>query len=59
MLRLTEKQVDILINVICEEIDSITDYINDGTFDDDQDEKDAAQTKVNELHSILCDLKEY
>lgn len=59
MLHLTENQVNTLIQVVCDEIDQIDDYIKDGTYGDhDQDELDSVTERKNDLEIILIKLKE-
>ena len=60
MLRLTEKQVALLIEVVSDEIVQIEDYIADGTYGDhDQAELDYVKERLNDLQAILIDLQEY
>ncbi len=54
----TKDQIKLMILVLSEERESVQDYINDGTFDDDEDEKERAQEKCHELTTILDDLGE-
>ena len=57
-LSLTKEQVELVLITLSDEMESIQDYINDGTYDDDQDEKTAAQIRVNELSGIIEQLHE-
>ena len=57
-LSLTKEQVELVLITLSDEMESIQDYINDGTYDDNQDEKTAAQIRVNELSGIIEQLHE-
>jgi len=55
-ITLTQEQVETLVDQLVEDRDSLNDYLLDGTFDDDQDQKEQAINDVKNIDEILKQL---